>query len=141
MGEGDKVVEKEGHSAKADTNKKNPASITSTTGKTSQTHEEECLADGGAIMRDRVVKTTPLRAVAVANSTTMRQSVRRRRVSRPSQVDNSPATPQTLTPKIVAECLYEAKSELNEHLQLDQHLQLGKCMVCRLGCIQSHDVS
>ena len=72
MGEGDKVVEKEGHSAKADTNKKNPASITSTTGKTLQACGEERLVEGGAIMSELAIKTIPTNANIVANLATTR---------------------------------------------------------------------
>ena len=79
--------------AKAETTKDNPMSTTSTTGKTSQTHEE-CLAEGEATMPDQADKTTPPSADIVANSATMRQSVGRRKVSRLSQADNLPTTPQ-----------------------------------------------
>ena len=54
--EGDKVVEEEANSTKADTTKNNPINTTST--KTSQTREEECLEEGGEIMPDQADKTT-----------------------------------------------------------------------------------
>ena len=90
--------------AKAETTKDNPMSTTSTTGKTSQTHEE-CLAEGEATMPDQADKTTPPSADTVASLATMRQSVTKRRASRPPQVDNSPTMPQTPTMTIMTECL------------------------------------
>ena len=72
-------------------------------GMTSQTHEER-LPEGGAIRLDETDKTTLSSEDIMANSATTR-SVGRRKVSRPSQVDNSPVTPQILTLMIVAECL------------------------------------
>ena len=56
--EGDKVVEEEANSTKADTTKNNSVNIISTTGKTLQTHEVERLVEGGEIMPDQADKTT-----------------------------------------------------------------------------------
>ena len=84
MEEGDKVVEEKADSVKAVTTKNNPANRTSTTSKMLQTREVELLEEGGAIMLDPADKTTPFNADIVANSAITRQSVGRRRVSRPS---------------------------------------------------------
>ena len=89
--EGDKVVEEEANSTKADTTKNNPINTTST--KTSQTREEECLEEGGEIMPDQADKTTPSSLDTGANLATRRQNVGRRKVSRLSQADNLPTTP------------------------------------------------
>ena len=56
-------------------------------------------------MPDQANKKTLSSVGIVANSTTMRQNVGRRKVSRLSQVDNLPTSPQILTTTIVAECL------------------------------------
>ena len=51
MEEGDKVVAEEADSSKADTTKNKPANAASSTGKTLQTRQAECLVEG-AIMPD-----------------------------------------------------------------------------------------
>ena len=105
MEEGDKGVEEEADSAEADTTKKNPDNTTSTTGKMLQMHEAERLVEGGAIMTDQADKTTLSSVDTMANLASTRQSVAKRRVSRSSQVDNSPTTPPTMLTMIVVECL------------------------------------
>jgi hypothetical protein len=103
--EGDKVVEEEADSAKSDTTRNNTENTTSTTSKMFQTHEAECLVEGGAIMSYQADKTvTPFNVDTVANSAIRRQGVGRRRASRLSQADNSLTMPQTPTMKIVAKC-------------------------------------
>ena len=73
------AMEEGANQAKAKTIKGNPMNTTSITGKTSQTCEEEHLAEGGAIMSNQVDKTTSSRADIMANSTTMRQTFRRKK--------------------------------------------------------------
>ena len=97
-------MEEGANQTKAETTKGSPTNTTSSTDKMSQTHEEEHLEEGGAITLDQTDKTTPSSADTVANSATMRQSVKRRRVSWPPQADNPLTTPQTLTTMTVAEC-------------------------------------
>ena len=139
--EGDKVMKEEAGSAKADTTKKIPMNKISTTDKMLQTREVERLEEGGGIMSDQADKTSLSSVGIEENSATMRQNVAKRRLSRPSQADNSSTTPTTPTTMIVAECCNDVQSEINVYLQPDQHLQLKKCMVCRLWHAQSHDVS
>ena len=105
MEEEDKVVEEEADLAKADTTKSNPENTTSITDKTSRTREVEHPEEGGAIKPDLVDKTISLSVDTVVNSATMRQSVGKRRVSRPPQADNSQTTPPTPTTTIMEECL------------------------------------
>ena len=105
MEEEDKVGEEEADLAKADITKNKPENTISTINKMCQTCDAERLEEGGAIMPAPADKTIPPHADTVANSASMRQSVTKRRVSRPPQVDNSPDTPQTPTTTIVAECL------------------------------------
>ena len=78
-------------------------------------------------MLDRAIRTTPS-ANIVASLDTMRLSVAKRRVSRPSQVDNSPTTRLTPTTKIVRNVCDEALDELNDGLEPDQYLQIRRCM-------------
>ena len=92
MEEEDKVVEEEDDSVKADTTKSNPENTTTTTGKTFQTRNTECLAEGGAIMPDQIDKTIPPSVGIMENSATTRQSVKRRKVSRLPQAGNSQKT-------------------------------------------------
>ena len=75
MEEEDKVVEEEDDSVKADTTKSNPENTTTTTGKTFQTRNTECLAEGGAIMPDQIDKTIPPSVGIMENSATTRQNV------------------------------------------------------------------
>ena len=90
--------------AKAKTTNGSPMSTTSTTSKTSQTREEECLEEGGEIMPDQADKTTPSSLDTGANLATRRQNVGRRKVSRLSQSENLPTTPQIPTKTSVVEC-------------------------------------
>ena len=98
------VVEEEANSTKADTTKNNSVNIISTTGKTLQTHEVERLVEGGEIMPDQADKTTPSSLDTGANLATRRQNVGRRKVSRLSQSENLPTTPQIPTKTSVVEC-------------------------------------
>ena len=70
-----------------------PKNANPTTIKMPETHKKS-LAEGGAIMSDQADKTTSSNANVVANLATIRQSVGRRKVSRLSQADNLPTTPQ-----------------------------------------------
>ena len=77
---------------KSKTTKGNLVNITTTIGKMLQTREVEHPEEGGAAILDRAVETTPPSADTLEN----------RRVSRNSQVDNSPTTPPTPSTTIVA---------------------------------------
>ena len=85
-------------------NQEKPREPNSTIGKTFQTHEAKCLEEGGVILLDPANETTSSGPNTVANSTTTRRSVRKRKVSRPSPTDNLLIAPQILITTIVAEC-------------------------------------
>ena len=101
----DKAMEKGANQTKAVTTKGNPRNKTSTTNKTSQSGEAERQVEGGVVMLDRADKTTPPSVDIMASLANTRRSVARRRVSRPSQADNSQTTPPTPTTTIVVGCL------------------------------------
>ena len=86
----------------ADLTKNNTTNTTDTIGKTFPTCEAKHLVDGEEIMPDTTLKTTPPCVDTVVNLATTRQSVGRRRVSQPSQADNSPTMPETPTMAMVA---------------------------------------
>ena len=92
MKEGGKAMEVRANQDKSKTTKGNLVNITTTIGKMLQTREAEHPEEGGAAILDRAVKTTPPSADTLEN----------RRVSRNSQVDNSPTTPPTPSTTIVA---------------------------------------
>ena len=97
-------MEEKDDSTKADITKNNLENIASTIDKTFQMRKAECLAKGEAIMPNQADKNLPSSANTVVNSASTRQSVARRRVSRPLEADNSPTTPQTLTTTNMVEC-------------------------------------
>ena len=70
--------------AKAGTIKGNPQNKISTTDKTQRMREAERQVEGGITMPDQADKQIPPNANIVASMVTMRQSVTRRRESRPS---------------------------------------------------------
>ena len=140
MEEEGKVVEEEVDSANADITKINLTNTASTTGKTLQTCKAERLGEGGAIMPDQVDKTTPPSVDTVANSAITRESVEKRRVSRLSQAKTHQLCLKLRLRRSWQNVCNEAQSELSDDLQPNQHLQIRKCIVYRLGCIQSRDV-
>ena len=91
--------------AKEGTIKGNPGNkISTTTNKTQGTYEAERQVEGGAVMPDQADKTTPSSLDTGANLATRRQNVGRRKVSRLSQSENLPTTPQIPTKTSVVEC-------------------------------------
>ena len=98
-------MEEGANQAKANTMKGNPENKIPTTDKTQGTIEAKRYEEGEVAIPDRANKTTPTSADTMARLATMRQSVARRRASRPLQADNSQTTPPTPTTTIVAGCL------------------------------------
>ena len=90
--------------AKVGTIKGNLVNKISTIDKTQGTREAERQVEGGAVMPDQADKTTPSSLDTGANLATRRQNVGRRKVSRLSQSENLPTTPQIPTKTSVVEC-------------------------------------
>ena len=82
--------------------KDNPMTTTSTTDKTSQTHEER-LAERGAIMPDQADKTSLCGYRGKFGHYVLECRIRRK-VSWPSEAENLPTTPQIPAATIVVEC-------------------------------------
>ena len=139
MEKGDTVVEEEADSTKADITKKNPMNTTSITGKRSQTCEDERLEDGEKSCRTKL--TNQLCPVWILwQIRPLRDGVS------DSKEEKWIGLHKTIIHQLCLKLWLwrswwnvrnEAQSKLNDGLQPDHHLQLRKCMVCWLGCIQS----
>ena len=97
-------MEEGANQAEAETMKECPMSTTFI-GKKSNTHDQERLEEGGAIMPNQANRKIPSSADIVVNLATRRQSAGRTRVSQLSQADNSPIMPLTPTMAIMTEWL------------------------------------